>query len=208
MHNLRHFFGLLAVVVALAACTVAQTGGGERLDYMGLYGEVQKASYSVGYEVKGDLTSELEGGVSLAIVHAGTRTKNTVAVTDALAVQAIASPDGTVTCQKVGRWSCDRATGLARTFGAEDLLAVLGFVSQSSGMFNVETYGSEIVGVPVRCLRATSATPAGELLGSSGVVEECITAEGVPLKVVMPGLALDGVWYQPSADRGAFTPPA
>lgn len=181
--------------------------------FVALAGRVQAATYSVGYAASGPLLSALPiggGDLKLTIEQRGQDLSNGL-VAGGLASETIRRGTSTVVCARVASWTCANATpeqAQQELLTADGFLFLLAPVVQSPSSFVVQDGRTEIVGVPVRCLRATPVAGAGGD-GVQGPIEVCVTAEGVPLRAVYPGIvALEGVWYRPSVAADAFTPPA
>lgn len=183
---------------ALAAVAV----GPVAMDFIALVTRVQQEDYSVAYRIRGKSVSAVPGETFLTIVHTPSRQKIEMRAGSAVGAQFVEG-DTSTTCTKIAEWDCKSAPPTSRPAGAEVLLYFLGLVAQNPGAFDTETYQSDIVGVPVNCIRAEPVTAATDL----GLIEVCVTAEGVPLRAVMPDLTLDGVWYKPSADPADLVPP-
>lgn len=181
--------------------------------FVALAGRVRAATYSVGYDASGPLLSALPlgGDLKLTIEQRGADLSNGLVAGGGLASETIRRGSSTVVCARVANWTCTNATpeqAQADLLTADGFLFLLAPVVQSPASFDVQDGRTQIVGVPVRCLRATPV--AGATSGSvQGPIEVCVTAEGVPLRAVYPGIvALEGVWYRPSVAADAFTPPA
>lgn len=186
---------------ALAAVAV----GPIAVDFMNLVERVEKQSYSVGYRARGELVAELPSELAFTIVHTTQTTKNAGTAGPDLAVESIVTGSDAIVCQKVGAWSCKREKATSEPITAASLLYVSAVFVQSPGAFEMSDYKTSIVGVPVRCIKGT---PLATDAASMGTVELCVTGEGVPLRVEVPELVLEGVWYQPSVAKDAFVPPA
>ncbi|MCC7077261.1 MAG: hypothetical protein IT198_09060 [Acidimicrobiia bacterium] len=196
----------LATVSSPEELALIATGAGA-MDYLGLYEDVKKASYSVGYRVQGELVASVPGAVAFSIVHEPGRVKNTVAADDAVATMVIEDASAVTTCAKVGTWMCEPAEKGVHAYGAETLLLLLGLVAETPGAFDIETSMTEVIGVPVKCLTATPVGSASAA-GITSPIEVCVTGEGIPLRVMVPTLTLEGVWYQPHVDPAEFELPA
>lgn len=185
---------------ALAAVAV----GPVAMDFLALVTRVQQEDYSVSYSLRGKSVSAVPGDSFVTIVHTPRRQKTEVRAGSIVGAQFV---DGTTAtaCTKITEWECKPSPQpVSQSAGAETLLYFLGLVVQNPGAFDTKTYRSEIVGVPVNCIRADPIEAAGDM----GLIEVCVTAEGVPLRAVVPDLTLDGVWYSPSADPADLEPPA
>ncbi|MBX7161656.1 MAG: hypothetical protein K1X95_15315 [Acidimicrobiia bacterium] len=185
---------------ALAAVAV----GPVAMDFLALVTRIQHEDYSVAYRLRGKSVSAVPGDSFLTIVHTPGDQKTEVQAGSVTAAQFV---DGTsvIACTKVAAWECKPSPQPVSTpVGAEALLYFLGLVVQNPGAFDTKTYQTDIVGVPVNCIRADPIEAAGEI----GLIEVCVTAEGVPLRGVVPDLTLDGVWYTPSVDPADLVPPA
>jgi len=184
---------------ALAAVAVAPAA----IDFMNLVTRVQNGTYTVAYRVSGDMVADLPGETYLTIVHTPDAQKMSVR-SGSLEAAEYRAGGQLVSCVKVLEWDCEpaRPAGTEAT-GAEVLLSFLGLVIEQPGAFDTSTYRTQIVGVPVNCIRAQPVQAAADL----GVVEVCVTAEGVPLRGTISDLSLEGVWYKPAADAGDLSAP-
>lgn len=185
---------------ALAAVAV----GPVAIDFMALVTRVQQEDYSVAYRLRGKSVSAVPGDTFLTIVHTPNAQKVEMRTGSLTAAQFTEGSTAT-SCMKATGWECTTSTQPpSKGIGAESLLFFLGLVVQNPGAFDTKTYRTDIVGVPVNCIRADPIEAAGDV----GLIEVCVTAEGVPLRAVVPDLTLDGVWYEPSADPADLVPPA
>jgi hypothetical protein len=175
-------------------------------DFLGLVLEVQNSSYSVGYRLQGDVVAKLPAETFVSIVHTPKRQKVAVRSSESVGYELFWDGPTAIECVQALNWTCKPAQAPPedKRFGAEALLYPLVAIVQSPGSFDSQSYETAIVGVPVRCMRGTPTIG----IEGVGVIEVCVTGEGVPLKAVLPGITLDGVWYRPSADPAQFTPPA
>lgn len=185
---------------ALAAVAV----GPVAMDFLALVARVQHEDYSVAYRMRGKSVSAVPGDSFLTIVHTPGKQKVEVRAGSVVAAQFVEGTTATA-CTKVAGWECKTSPQpVSNSVGAEVLLYFLGLVVQNPGAFDTRTYQTDVVGVPVNCIRAEPIAAAGDV----GLIEVCVSAEGVPLRGVVPDLTLDGVWYQPSADPADLVPPA
>lgn len=185
---------------ALAAVAV----GPVAMDFIALVTRVQHQDYSVAYRLRGKSVSAVPGDSFLTIVHTPGNQRVEVQAGSVVAAQFVEKTTATA-CVKLADWDCQTSPQPATTpVGAEALLYFLGLVVQNPGAFETRTYQTDIVGVAVNCIRAEPIQSAGDI----GLVEVCVTAEGVPLRGVVPDLTLDGVWYTPSVDPSDLVPPA
>lgn len=178
--------------------------------FLGLVKDVQAKSYSVSYRVKAP-SLKLPGDVFATFVHTPRQSKVGLQAAG-IAYEQITTPSGRVDCVQSGAWACKKGAATAKsTVGPEMLFGGLVLVAQAPGAFKMRTYETSIVGVPVRCFRGEpiGGAKTGEKSSTSlSTIEVCVTGEGVPLKSVLPGITLDGVWYRPSATTSEFAPPA
>lgn len=181
--------------------------------FVALAERVKASPYSVGYIGSGPLLSALSvgSGLKVTIEQSGANLSNGLVVDGGLASETIKRGSSTVICARVADWACANATpeqAQQQLLTADAFLYLLAPIVQSPSSFTLQDARSEIVGVPVRCLRATPAPGASSQI-AQGPIEVCVTAEGVPLRAVYPGIvSLEGVWYRPSVAPDAFTPPA
>lgn len=205
--TLERGLGSLTTVVAPEDLAAIAVGPGA-LDYLNIYEDLKEASYSVGYKVQGEIVASVPGAVSFSIVHEPARVKNTAVTDDAIATMVVQDGDAVTTCVKFGTWTCEPAKAGTEAFGADVFLLLLGVIAETPGAFDVENYTTTVVGVPVRCLKGTPVSSAASSTGLSSPIEVCVTGEGVPLRVAIPTLTLEGVWYRPSVAPGEFDLPA
>lgn len=192
---------------ALAAVAV----GPVAIDFLDLINKAKAASYEVGYASQGDAVAKLPSPPKITIAHTPSSVRNAV-VTDPLAAVVIAADGGpTVSCARIGAWKCAKDASV-QPFGADALLYSAALIAANPGAFDMTTSTSSIVGVPVRCIAATpvaGASVPSTIAGVAiGTIELCVTAQGVPLRVSLPQLRLEGVYYRPQVSPDAFVPPA
>lgn len=152
------------------------------MDFLALVTRIQHEDYSVAYRLRGKSVSAVPGDSFLTIVHTPGDQKTEVQAGSVTAAQFV---DGTsvIACTKVAAWECKPSPQPVSTpVGAEALLYFLGLVVQNPGAFDTKTYQTDIVGVPVNCIRADPIEAAGEI----GLIEVCVTAEGVPCAASCP----------------------
>lgn len=185
---------------ALAAVAV----GPVAMDFLALVTRVQHEDYSVAYRLRGQSVGAIPGDGFLTIVHTPGRQKTQVRAGSVEAAQFVEGSTATA-CTRITEWQCETSpVPVSTPPGAESILYFLGLVVQNPGAFDTRTYQTEIIGVPVNCIRADPIEAAGDV----GLIEVCVTAEGVPLRGVVPDLTMDGVWYTPSASAADLEHPA
>lgn len=199
------FAGLGAAGSSMAPDALAAVAVGPvAMDFLALVTRVQQEDYSVSYRLRGKSVGAIPGDGFLTIVHTPGRQKTEVQTGTVQAAQFVEGTTST-TCTKIAEWECKTSPQPASVpVGAESILYFLGLVVQNPGAFDTRTYQTEIVGVPVNCIRAEPIEAAGDV----GLIEVCVTAEGVPLRGVVPDLTMDGVWYTPSASAADLQLPA
>ena|GEM_PF-1951828 len=180
------------------------------IDFIALQERVQRQKYRVGYTASGPYFDRFSSQLFLTIVHDARHHRVTGVSGTSLAFQYFILEDRTEhSCVKLSEWLCEpsQIENNLTDMGAETLLYSFALVADDPKVYELRTYDTEIVGVPVRCLQAERKIPASDEQ-HDGDVEVCVTGEGVPLRARTPDLTLEGIWYEPTSTAEDFVLPA